>query len=140
MAQRKQYARPLKTAKRVSKAKATKTSVKKAKKAKKKTPNVLRSQWAEPSVEEQFFSPDFGGALAALKAGYRVARDGWNGAGQYAFVVPAKVWKLDKLTNAQKRLIGKKQLPLLMLKNSQGQVVQWAPSAGDLLADDWYVI
>jgi hypothetical protein len=138
MAQRKQT-KPLKTATRARKT-AKKVRPTKAKKKAKKTPNVLRSQWAELPLaqDNQAFGSDFSGALDALKQGYRVARDGWNGVGQYAFLVPAKVWKLDKLTNSQKRLIGKKQLPLL-LRNAQGQVVQWGPSTGDLLADDWYV-
>jgi hypothetical protein len=139
MAQRKQT-KPLKTATRARKtAKKVRPTKAKKRKTKKSSPSPLAKSIFEFPYDGKDSVMDFSDTLKALKAGYRVSREGWNGPGQFVFLAPAKVWKLNKKTNNEKRLIGKRQLPLLLLSNSQGQVVQWIPSAGDLFADDWYV-
>lgn len=50
---------------------------------------------------------DFGSALDAIKAGYRVARSGWNGKGMFLFLVPGfKSCHLDHLRRTPPRPTG----------------------------------
>jgi hypothetical protein len=46
---------------------------------------------------------DFGKALDALKVGARVAREGWNGRGMFAYLVPANSYPIPRLFGAQDR-------------------------------------
>ena len=66
----------------------------------------------------------FGVALEMLKKGRRVARAGWNGSGQFVFLMPA--------------------MPpcraYLALKTVQDDIATWAPSCSDALAEDWTVL
>jgi hypothetical protein len=67
---------------------------------------------------------DFGQALVELRAGHRVTRDGWNGAGQYiALQVPDERSKMKK--------------PYLYISPVDGEFVPWLASQTDLLAEDW---
>lgn len=67
---------------------------------------------------------NFGTALSNIKDGWLASRRGWNGVGQYvALHLP------ERTGNA----------PYLELHNTQGLMVSWLPSQGDLLADDWFV-
>lgn len=73
----------------------------------------------------------FGLALEAMKNGKRVARADWNGKGQWATLIhPGNACH-----------IGFSMQPCFGLKNAQ-DVMQpgWAPSQGDMLADDWMVV
>lgn len=66
----------------------------------------------------------FSAALVLIKAGKRVARSGWNGADQYVKMqIPNKLSKM--------------RMPYCYLKNTQGMLVPWVPSQGDLFAEDW---
>lgn len=70
---------------------------------------------------------DFSAALKALKTKAKVAREGWNGKGQWAHMqVPDEHSKM--------------RVPYLYLCNAQGHLVPWLPSQGDLFADDWQVV
>lgn len=97
--------------------------------------------WSPAGVFEKAYLPagdgmTFGQALDLLKAGSRLRRAGWNGAGQFVFMMEqngqAYVFKgeHDPLELA----------PVLALKNAQN-VVQpgWVPSQGDLFATDWQI-
>lgn len=54
--------------------------------------------------------------------GHAIKRNGWNGAGQYVFVLPQQ----DGLE------------PCLALRNAQGKIQPgWVPSQGDMFAQDW---
>jgi hypothetical protein len=44
---------------------------------------------------------NFGKAIEAAKAGKRVARAGWNGAGMFAYIVPASQY--PAITGVQKK-------------------------------------
>lgn len=67
---------------------------------------------------------DFGYALAALRSGQRVTREGWNGAGQFiALQVPDEHSKMRK--------------PYLYISPVDGEFVPWLASQTDLLAEDW---
>lgn len=84
---------------------------------------------------------DSSGVLAWLKQGKRVARAGWNGEGQFAWLVPEG--KYPARMEAIKGFYPDDVVPYapyFALKNAQGQVVPWIPSVGDLLATDWYVV
>jgi hypothetical protein len=80
---------------------------------------------------------DFGGALAALKAGQCVQRAGWNGKGQHvyleehlSFTIGAGVFQGQRRTYK----------PVFVLFNAQGEHQPgWVPSQGDLLAEDWKI-
>ena len=64
---------------------------------------------------------------AAQRNGRKIARRGWNGAGQYVTCQ----WpdKGSKMTQ-----------PFMVLKNAQNEFVPWAPSQGDLFANDWAIL
>lgn len=66
-------------------------------------------------------------ALAHLKAGYRVARAGWNGRGQYL--------ELQEPTQ-----FSRMTLPYVFIHTVQGDLVPWLCSQTDLLARDWCLV
>ena len=69
----------------------------------------------------------FSEALTAVKDMKTITREGWNGRGQFVFLIPGN------------EVEGQKLLPYLALSNVQGEIVPWLASQGDLLADDWVV-
>lgn len=73
---------------------------------------------------------DFGTALANLKAGNKVQRDGWNGPGQYI-----ELQKVDESVGYP----GKMTLSYIYIKTVRGDLVPWVASQTDLLADDWRI-
>ena len=85
---------------------------------------------------------DFGVALHALKSGKRVARAGWNGAGQFVYLVPANSYPAQ--TGIATSHFGADAMvpyrAYLALKTAQGDVATWAPSCSDVLANDWLVL
>jgi hypothetical protein len=84
---------------------------------------------------------DFGMALWNLKNGNKVAREGWNGAGMFAYMVPAASYPAT--TEAAKSHFGDSLVPYrayFALKTAQGDVATWVPSGSDILAEDWVVI
>lgn len=85
---------------------------------------------------------DFGQAIRALKAGDRVSRAGWNGNGQFVYLVPANSYPAQ--TGIAKAYFGADAMvpyhAYLALKTAQGDVATWAPSCSDALAEDWQII
>ena len=75
----------------------------------------------------------FGMAIEALKAGKRVERAGWNGKGQFVYLVPG-VAKADFDEGVMVFYA-----PFLALKGMDGTVNTWAPSVSDALAEDWAI-
>lgn len=78
---------------------------------------------------------DFSIALAHLKNGRKVAREGWNRKGQWLMLTitpPTTSIEVD----------GKRYgfAPYVQLKNVEGEMVPWQPSQGDMLADDWMIV
>jgi hypothetical protein len=85
---------------------------------------------------------DFGEALALLRNGKRVARDGWNGKGM--FVVYQRGYPEGIAINsntAQATGIPEGTVcnfrPYLMMRTVGGEFVPWVASQTDLLAEDW---
>lgn len=85
---------------------------------------------------------DFGEALKRLKAGQRVCRKGWNGKGMSVAYFKGypngvscneqtiKAWKLNKGDTFVCN-------PYFQIKQPDGSYSMWAPSIGDVLAEDW---
>jgi hypothetical protein len=81
---------------------------------------------------------DFGWALQALKNRCAVARAGWSGPQQFAYMVPAAAYPAQ--TGVAKAAFPLGLVPYrayLALKTVQGDVAVWTPSTSDLLANDW---
>ena len=102
--------------------------------------------WSPADVFDRAYRPStgltFGLALEALKLGQRVARAGWNGAGQFVYLVPAASYPAQ--TGAAKAHFGAGALvpyrAYLALKTAQGDIATWAPSCSDALAEDWQIV
>lgn len=66
----------------------------------------------------------FGEALSLLKEGKKVARGGWNGAGQFlALQTPDEHSKMRK--------------PYIYISPVDGELVPWLASQTDMLSEDW---
>lgn len=77
----------------------------------------------------------FGAALAALREGRSVRREGWNGKGMFLFYVGENEWRLPDTSVEPGRI-----LPLaafIALRAADEKVVPWTPSQTDILAWDW---
>lgn len=70
---------------------------------------------------------DIGEAVDALKAGRRVARQGWNGKG---------MWLELQRPDAHSKMT----LPYVYMRTAQMDLVPWLCSQTDLLADDWVIV
>lgn len=85
---------------------------------------------------------DFGDALKEVKNGKKIARVGWNGAGMFAYYVPANSYPAQ--TGVAKAFFGEGAMvpyrAYLALKTAQGDIATWAPSGSDALAEDWIVV
>ena len=68
---------------------------------------------------------NFSRALEEMKAGFRLAREGWNGKGMWV-----AMWSPSP--NGEPV-----DVPFLIMSTAQGTTVPWTPSATDLFAEDW---
>lgn len=91
----------------------------------------------------------FSDALTALKFGYRVQRSGWNAKDQWlavsnpqsAVVDAANFWSPHSRAYAERNGGSAVVPPCILIKNAQGEIqMGWAPSPGDMFANDWVVI
>ena len=86
----------------------------------------------------------FGSAITAMKDGHRVARSGWNGKGMFLYYVPENKYPASR--NEHGTMIGvfkDDMVPYreyIALKTVDNQVVPWAPSISDALAEDWQIV
>ena len=87
---------------------------------------------------------DFGEAICALKTGHKVTRIGWNGVGMFLYYVPANKYPANgNLLGVMKNIYENDLVPYrayIAIKNVDDTVTPWAPSIGDALAEDWYLI
>lgn len=85
---------------------------------------------------------NFGDALAALKAGEKVARSGWNGKGMFLFLVPGSTFKVSRapLLGIYPEGTEINYHAHVDMKTADGMVVPWLCSQTDMLAEDWLVI
>lgn len=92
----------------------------------------------------------FGMALEALKCGFRVARAGWNGNGQWVTMAgPKEGTKVhsDAFWSANNAEFARVQpdsevtvTPYFTIKSAQDEIAVWVPSTSDCLANDWRVL
>lgn len=104
---------------------------------------------AEPlgQPDSSAFSSDFGGALSALKAGYRVRRRGWNGKGMWLTLSPGglvpaeKFWARGNVEFAASQPgCHAEVLPYITMKTADDKIVPWLASQTDMLCEDWEVV
>lgn len=98
-------------------------------------------------MHEEF---NFGGALDFLRAGKKVAREGWNGKGMFVYLVESTVVPTEHLRGACKAAVEKvhkgafdKQVicgHIDMMAADGTVVVGWLASQTDMLADDWVIV
>lgn len=87
---------------------------------------------------------DFGKAIEALKAGKRVAREGWNGKGMFLYYVPAASYPASR--NDLGTMLGMfpdDMVPYrsyIAMKTVNDEVVPWVASQSDVLEEDWVIV
>ena len=84
---------------------------------------------------------DFGWALDQLRAGRKLARQGWTGKGMFLYYVPANSYAPQ--TDIAKEAFGGNLVPYgayVAMKTAQENVVPWLASQTDMLTDDWVVV
>lgn len=115
------------------------------------------SKWLPKSLFEKTHREtskgvDFGYAIEALKAGYAIRRQGWNGKGLFvvkqipAHIVGSVVFNMQSLPQTAKELIVKSKGFIdytdqcLIYNESNGRADSWVPSISDVFATDWEII
>jgi hypothetical protein len=102
-------------------------------------------------VQAQWGNLPFGQALEQMKGGRRIARRGWNGAGQFVFLnlgsdpsnpteragclsgIPSGLFAFGDCGTSRR-------MPNAVLSTADGASVPWVPSQTDMLAEDWRVL
>lgn len=88
---------------------------------------------------ETFDKMSFGHAIELMKRGYAVAREGWNGKGQFIQLV-SRISYTDatgKIFNADHNTLGNRAIAFI---GTSGVQVGWLASQADMLSDDWHVV
>lgn len=120
---------------------------------------LLRQRMHEAHVNhghDRRKSMDFGDAIRAMKAGKKVAREGWNGKGMWLSLscaavgnipisrtVPASAfWSENNAEYARECRGGHATvLPCITMKTATGEILMgWLASQTDMLAIDWLVV
>ena len=85
---------------------------------------------------------DFGVALAFLKAGYKVARSGWNGKGMFLFLVKGSTFKVNRkpLLDFYEEGTEIDYHPHIDMRTADDKIVPWLASQTDVLANDWVIL
>lgn len=105
--------------------------------------------WIEPSEFSAAFDEivgaekmDFGDAVRALKAGHKVAREGWNGKDMFLFLVPGSQFTVNRppLLGIYPEGTEIDYHPHIDMKTAQGYVVPWLASQADMLSEDWVYV
>jgi hypothetical protein len=89
----------------------------------------------------------FGDAIEALKAGARVARQGWNGKGMYLWLLPAASVKAEwcrephlkekaEANGGEIECLGS----IRMFTADKKVLTGWLASQTDMLAEDWMIV
>ncbi len=84
---------------------------------------------------------NFGEALAHLKTGYCVARDGWNGKGKFLTLVQGSNTLASALKLGYGEYVGEPTLAdTVFMKTVDNKLVAWLCNQSDMLAEDWVVL
>ena len=100
--------------------------------------------WSPKEVFEEAYREveglNFGLALEAAKAGYRIARRGWNGQRMYVFLAKEPDFHTEAdLSEFDDAWV--ESGDCLALRTAQGSFqVGWLASQTDMLSDDWYIV
>jgi hypothetical protein len=85
---------------------------------------------------------DFSQALVGIKAGERLRRTGWNGNGQFVFLVAGSTFKVNR--EPLLSILGDgtevKYRPHIDMRAPDGTIGVWAPQMWDVMAEDWEVV
>ncbi len=114
--------------------------------------NMLADDWQLADIDncpllagQLIHTFTFGEALRQLKQGKKVASKGWNGKGM--FIVYQKGYPQGIPCNEQTATAWGmntgdlfKCNPYLQIKQVDGSHSMWAPSIGDVLAEDWIIV
>lgn len=92
------------------------------------------NQLGDTMLEQMSFSD----ALAALKQGKRIARQGWNGKGMWLRYVDLYSDEEFRITEAPR--CNGTLLPWIGMLTADNGFVPWLASQTDLLAEDWVVV
>jgi hypothetical protein len=96
----------------------------------------------EKQTDRVSYCLTFGQAIEAAKQGKKVARKGWNGAGMFAYIVPANSY--PAVSEVAKSHFGENAMvpyrEYWALKTAQNDVATWSPSGSDSLANDWEIV
>lgn len=110
------------------------------------------SSWAPNEDQSLAKGQPYEVALVALKAGYRIAREGWNGKGMWLCLGdeqmihdPSKFWNRHTYAFAEqrKRATGTSTvvLPYIIMKTADDKILMgWLASQTDQLANDWCIL
>lgn len=85
---------------------------------------------------------DFGQALAAVKGGSKIARQGWNGKGMFVVIQPGYPGGIAANSNTAAAFGIAEGAEVvvrayLAMWTADQQIVPWVASQTDLLAEDW---
>ena len=88
---------------------------------------------------------NFGQAIEALKAGKKVAREGWNGKGMWIALMPALYLDKDIINGRTRKHIGNdkdldSQPYLVMWTATKQWQPGWLASQADMLSEDWSIV
>ena len=88
--------------------------------------------------DESELTMDFGSAIRALKDGKKVARQGWNGKGQYLTLGDEFTYKdMSGKHDANHRTSGR---AAIVFHGTIGEQVGWLASQSDMLSEDWMIV
>lgn len=82
---------------------------------------------------------NFGEAIIEMKAGKKVARNGWNGKNQHIELASNISYQNAEGTvvNCDHDAIGNKAIAFV---GTSGVQMGWLASQADMLADDWHIV
>ena len=110
-------------------------------------PPDVRAKWAAVA---DIATGDFGWAIAALRAGHRVRRAGWNGKGMWLALTPgSEIPQSAARAGAAQHLAeemggGRAEIRIgahIDMRAADGTlVIGWLASQTDMLAEDWEIV
>ena len=102
--------------------------------------------WSPSNVFELAYRPiqclTFGEAIEALKAGMKVAREGWNGKNMFLFLVGGSTFKVNRppLLGIYPEGTEINYHAHIDMRTADGTIVPWLASQTDMLAEDWLIV
>lgn len=97
---------------------------------------------SESNVTREPIAMGFGWALSMLKIGNKVTRAGWNGKGQFIYLVPGSTFAVNRrpLLGIYREGTVINYRPHIDIKTVEGTCVPWVASQADLLTEDWELV